>query len=98
MTRKPTPHDYLKRDPDDAMREDFVAFSEDLAAPFDPEELPQPDYVVKGLPFWWGATFDAWRRRMLDDAKSRALEHDRLVDARFAVARARYEEGRSHDE
>lgn len=103
MTRKPSPHDYLKRDPEDFERSEVEAtLNEHLGTSIDHarehESLPPPDYVEKGHEFWWDSTFVSWFRQAFDEYRTRVLIAAQMVDTKLAAARARYEEARRNDE
>lgn len=103
MTSKPSPHDYLKRDPEDfEFSEVQATLHEHLSTTIEyareHEGLPPPDYVEKGREFWWASTFVTWFRRVFDEYRTRVIIAAQMVDIKLSAARARCEEGRSHDE
>lgn len=53
-------------------------------------DLPGPDYLILGEPFWTAETFDPWFAQYQSDGEARVLAHAQLIECEEARLRDRH--------
>lgn len=92
MKRVSSPHEYLKRDHSDYCVVEVELklhewFGMSLREADAREDFPPPDYVHKGVRFWWASAFESWLMRAFPDYKAQVLHRRALIDTKFESAK-----------